>query len=54
MRSDDRNARIVKVTLEIKRLQAEKRRLLAEAAERVRQEVMGFARLGKPLARRKG
>jgi hypothetical protein len=36
MRSDDRNARIVKVTLEIKRLQEEKRRLLAEAAERLR------------------
>ncbi len=36
MRSDDRNAQIVKVSLEIKRLQAEKRRLLAEAAERLR------------------
>ncbi len=43
MRSEDRNARIVKVSLEIKRLQEEKRRLLAEAAERVR-----------PSARRKG
>lgn len=36
MRSDDRNARIVQVTLEIRRLQEEKRRLLAEAAERLR------------------